>query len=51
MLGGLVSLVIVQVFVLPAFLMTTAGRTRKPAPMAPGTPGLPETTHAAAMPD
>jgi Cu/Ag efflux pump CusA len=51
MLGGLVSLVVVQVFVLPAFLMTTAGRTRKPASMASGATGRPDTTHAAAMPD
>jgi len=34
MLGGLASLVIVQVFVLPAFLMMMAGRAPKPAPTA-----------------
>src|SRR5215472_12709617 len=39
MLGGLVSLVIVQVFLLPAFLMMTVGRTRKPASAAPDAPG------------
>ena len=51
MLGGLVSLVVVQVFVLPAFLTTTAGRARKPASMAPGAQGRPDATHAAAVPD
>jgi Cu/Ag efflux pump CusA len=50
MLGGLVSLVIVQVFLLPAFLMKTAGRTRNPAPAAPDAPGRPDTTQTAAMP-
>jgi len=35
MLGGLVSLVVVQVFVLPALLLTTPGHRRERAP----TPG------------
>jgi Cu/Ag efflux pump CusA len=30
MLGGLVSLLLVQAFVLPAFLMVTAGQTSRP---------------------
>jgi Cu/Ag efflux pump CusA len=51
MLGGLVSLVLVQAFVLPAFLMSTAGRTRKPAQAASSAPGQPEITHTAALPD
>jgi Cu/Ag efflux pump CusA len=39
MLGGLVSLLLVQLFVLPALLLTTAGQ---PAPeqQGPGQPGL-----------
>jgi Cu/Ag efflux pump CusA len=51
MLGGLVSLILVQAFVLPAFLMSTAGRTRKPAQAASSAPAQPETTHTAALPD
>ena len=50
MLGGLASLVVVQAFLLPAFLMMTAGRARESAP-APSAQGLPETTHTAAVPD
>ena len=50
MLGGLVSLIIVQVFLLPAFLMMTAGRTRQLAPAAPGASGRPDATHTAVVP-
>jgi hypothetical protein len=50
MLGGLVSLVIVQVLLLPAFLMKTVGRTRNPAPAAADALGRPDTTQTAAMP-
>jgi Cu/Ag efflux pump CusA len=50
MLGGLVSLLIVQVLLLPAFLMQTADRTRNPAPAAADAPGRPDTTQTAAMP-
>jgi Cu/Ag efflux pump CusA len=35
MLGGLVSLLVVQVFVLPAVLLATARRKREPVPAAP----------------
>jgi hypothetical protein len=45
-----VSLIIVQVFLLPAFLMMTVGRTRKPAPAAPDATGRPDTTQTATMP-
>jgi Cu/Ag efflux pump CusA len=50
MLGGLVSLIIVQVFLLPAFLMMTIGRTRKPAPAAPDASGRSDAAQTAAMP-
>jgi Cu/Ag efflux pump CusA len=51
MLGGLASLVVVQVFLLPAFLMMTAGRARETAPAAPSAQRRPQTTHTAAVPD
>jgi len=38
-LGGLISLVIVQVLVLPAFLVFAAPRSREAAPAAPDVPG------------
>jgi Cu/Ag efflux pump CusA len=50
MLGGLVSLIFTQVFLLPAFLMMTVGRTRKPASAAPDASGRPGTTQTATMP-
>ena len=49
MLGGLASLVVVQVFVLPAFLMMTVCR-RKPAPAALDAPHPADTTHTAPAP-
>ena len=50
MLGGLVSLVLVQALVLPAFLVFTAPRSRRTAPAASGVPGPPDATRAAAVP-
>jgi Cu/Ag efflux pump CusA len=50
MLGGLVSLVVVQALVLPAFLAFTAPRSRREVPAAPGAPGPPDATRAAAVP-
>jgi Cu/Ag efflux pump CusA len=50
MLGGLVSLVIVQVLVLPAFLVLTAARSRETAPPAPDVPGPPDAARTAAVP-
>jgi Cu/Ag efflux pump CusA len=50
MLGGLVTLVIVQVLVLPAFLVFTAPRSRETAPAAPSVPGPPEATRTTAVP-
>jgi len=50
MLGGLVSLVIVQVLVLPAFLAFTAPRSRKSAPAASEVPGPPDATRTSAVP-
>jgi Cu/Ag efflux pump CusA len=49
MLGGLASLLLVQAFVLPAFLLATAGRRQESAPEKPeaGPPGV---RHAAATP-
>ena len=49
-LGGLVSLVIVQVLVLPAFLSFTAPRSRKSAPAASEVPGPPDATRTSAVP-
>ena len=49
MLGGLASLLLVQVFVLPAFLLATARRKQEPAPEEPGA-GPPDVRHAAATP-
>jgi hypothetical protein len=50
MLGGLASLLLVQVLVLPALLLATERRRREPAPEAPDAPGSPGTRHAAAAP-
>jgi len=50
MLGGLASLLVVQVFVLPAFLLATAHEKRRPASGTPGSPGPPELRHATAAP-
>jgi Cu/Ag efflux pump CusA len=50
MLGGLASLLLVQVLVLPALLLATERRTREPAPEAPDAPGSPGTRHAAVTP-
>jgi Cu/Ag efflux pump CusA len=50
MLGGLVTLVIVQVLVLPAFLAFTAPRTRKRAPAASAVPGPPDAARTSAEP-
>jgi Cu/Ag efflux pump CusA len=50
MLGGLVSLVIVQALVLPAFLVFTAPRSREAAPTIPGAPGPPDATRTATVP-
>ena len=47
MLGGLASLLLVQVIVLPALLLATGRRRREPAPDVPGSPG---TRHAAVAP-
>lgn len=49
MLGGLVSLVIVQMLVLPAFLTMVTPRSRETA-AAPGVPGPPDPTRTAAVP-
>jgi Cu/Ag efflux pump CusA len=49
MLGGLASLLLVQVFVLPAFLVATVRQEREPAPAEPGA-GPPDVRHAAAAP-
>jgi Cu/Ag efflux pump CusA len=49
-LGGLVSLVIVQVLVLPAFLALAAPRGRRTAPADSGMPGPPDAARAAAVP-
>jgi Cu/Ag efflux pump CusA len=50
MLGGLASLLLVQVFLLPAFLLATAGKKAGPASRAPDAPGPPETRHATVAP-
>jgi Cu/Ag efflux pump CusA len=50
MLGGLASLLLVQVFVLPAFLLATVRRKQEPAPEAPHAPGPPDVRHPAAAP-
>ena len=50
MLGGLASLLVVQVFVLPAFLLATAHEKRRPASGTPGSPGPPEVRRATAAP-
>jgi hypothetical protein len=50
MLGGLASLLLVQVFVLPAFLLTTVRRKQEPVPEAPDAPGPPDVRHPAAAP-
>jgi Cu/Ag efflux pump CusA len=50
MLGGLVSLLIVQMFVLPAFLVLVTSRSREAASAAPDVPGPPDTTRAAPVP-
>jgi hypothetical protein len=50
MLGGLVSLVIVQMFVLPAFLVLVTPRSREAAPAVPDVPGPPDTTRTAPVP-
>ncbi len=50
MLGGLASLLLVQVFVLPAFLLATVRRKQEPAPEAPDAPGPPDVRHPAAAP-
>jgi Cu/Ag efflux pump CusA len=50
MLGGLASLLLVQVLVLPALLLATERRRREPAPEAPDAPGSSGTRHAAAAP-
>jgi Cu/Ag efflux pump CusA len=50
MLGGLASLLLVQVFVLPAFLLAAARRRREPALRAPDTSGSPDARHPAAAP-
>jgi hypothetical protein len=49
-LGGLVSLVIVQVLVLPAFMAFPAPRGRKSAPAATEVPGPPDATRTSAVP-
>ena len=49
-LGGLVTLVIVQVLLLPAFLAFTAPGGRKSAPAAAEVPGPPAATRAAVVP-
>jgi len=49
-LGGLVSLVIVQALVLPAFLDFTAPRGRNSAPAASEVPGPPDATRTSAVP-
>jgi Cu/Ag efflux pump CusA len=50
MLGGLASLLLVQVFVLPAFLLATVRRGQDPAPEAPDPPGPPDVRHPVAAP-
>jgi HME family heavy-metal exporter len=50
MLGGLASLLLVQVFVLPAFLLPTVRRKQEPAPEAPHAPGPPDVRHPATAP-
>jgi Cu/Ag efflux pump CusA len=50
MLGGLASLLLVQVFVLPAFLLATVRRKQEPTPEAPYPPGPPDVRHPAAAP-
>jgi Cu/Ag efflux pump CusA len=50
MLGGLASLVLVQVFVLPAFLLATVRRRQEPAPEAPDASRPPDVRHPAAAP-
>jgi Cu/Ag efflux pump CusA len=49
-LGGLVSLVIVQVLVLPAFLAFTTPHSRKSAPTVPQVPGPRDGTEPSAVP-
>jgi len=48
-LGGLVSLVVVQALVLPAFLGFTAPRGRKSEPAASEVPGPPDAMHTSAV--
>jgi len=50
MLGGLASLLLVQVLVLPALLLAIERRRRERAPEAPDAPGSPGTRHAAVAP-
>jgi Cu/Ag efflux pump CusA len=50
MLGGLASLLLVQVFVLPAFLLATARQKQEPAPEKRDAAGPPDVQHAAAAP-
>ncbi|MBO0820724.1 MAG: efflux RND transporter permease subunit, partial [Nocardiopsaceae bacterium] len=51
MLGGLISLVIVQIFVLPAFLVLVTPRSREAASTAPDVPGSLDPTLTAASAD
>jgi Cu/Ag efflux pump CusA len=50
-LGGLVSLVIIQMLVLPAFLVLVTPRSREATLAAPGVPGTPDPTLTAASAD
>jgi len=50
MLGGLASLLLVQVFVLPAFLLAAARQRQGPAPEERDDAGPPDVRHAAAAP-
>jgi len=50
MLGGLASLLLVQVFLLPALLLAAASRKRDPAPEPPGAPDSADAGHAATAP-
>jgi Cu/Ag efflux pump CusA len=50
MLGGLASLLLVQVFMVPAFLLATARRKTQQASEVPGAPGSPDAVHPAAVP-
>jgi Cu/Ag efflux pump CusA len=49
-LGGLVSLVIVQALVLPAFRALAIRRGQRTAPAAPDVPGPPDAARTAAVP-